>query len=349
MTPRLIGSSETFRPVIDVISMIAQVDSPVLLLGETGTGKDVLARTIHETSPRRGKPFVPVNCAAIPGGLLESELFGFERGAFTGAASQTPGRFQTADHGTLFLDEIGDLPLDLQPKLLRALEERRIERLGSSGRQVSVDVRIIAATNQNLWEMVQRRLFRADLYFRLSVFPIAIPPLRQRTEDIPALVTHFVRHFGERYRKSIGEIPDEVFDVLRRQPWPGNVRELQNVVERAVILSQGPCLQLAASDPRPLHPGRSRTLAEVVRDHILGTLRETNWVVGGWDGAAARLGLSRTTLIAKMQKLGLSKASGPSCPARLRDHNERPGGTSAAEVATATSSPRTPARGQGVQ
>lgn len=313
MAVQLIGASPALRQVLDAISMVGSVDSAVLLLGETGTGKELIARAIHDAGPRRNQRFVAVNCAAIPAGLLESELFGHERGAFTGAVTQSVGRFQSADRGTLFLDEIGDLPLELQPKLLRALQEQQVERLGSGGRPVPVDVRVIAATNQNLWDMVQTRAFRADLYYRLNVFPIVIPPLRHRTEDVPLLVACFVRRFAERHRKEIRQIPDEVLDALKRQPWPGNVRELQNVIERAVIATQGTTLVLAPAAEEHPNAGvaSSRTLADVERDHILETLRATNWVVGGWNGAAARLGLSRTTLIARMQRLGISRESGP--------------------------------------
>jgi formate hydrogenlyase transcriptional activator len=244
-------------------------------------------------------------------GLLESELFGHERGAFTGAVTQAIGRFQTADRGTLFLDEIGDLPLVLQPKLLRVLQEQQIERLGSGGRPLPVDVRVIAATNQDLWEMVQSRAFRADLYYRLNVFPIVVPPLRKRVEDIPLLVTHFVRRFAERQGKTIQHIPEPVIEALKRQPWPGNVRELQNVIERAVIATISNVLQAPPStdDHIDSRLPSARTLAEVERDHILATLHAANWVIGGWNGAAARLGLSRTTLIARMQRLGLSRES----------------------------------------
>jgi formate hydrogenlyase transcriptional activator len=311
MAVELIGSSPAFRQVLDGISMVAPVDSPVLLLGETGTGKELIARAIHEASPRRKQRFIAVNCAAIPAGLLESELFGYERGAFTGAATQTIGRFQAADRGTLFLDEIGDLPLELQPKLLRALQEQQIERLGSGGRAIPVDVRVIAATNHNLWDMVQRRAFRDDLYYRLNVFPIVIPPLRHRTEDIPLLAAHFVRRFAERHRKEIRQIPQEVLDALTRQPWPGNVRELQNVIERAVIATKDMSLQGPSSDVHCGGSGPTKTLAEVERDHILETLRAVDWVIGGWNGAAARLGLPRTTLIARMQRLGLSRETRP--------------------------------------
>ena len=234
MAGPLIGNSVASGEITEAIAMVAPVDSAVLLLGETGTGKEVIARAIHDAGPRRQQRFVAVNCAAIPAGLLESELFGHERGAFTGAVSQIVGRFQAADRGTLFLDEVGDLPLDMQPKLLRALQEQQVERLGSGGRATTVDVRVIAATNMDLEEMVQQRTFRADLFYRLNVFPIRVPPLRERAEDIPLLIAHFVRQFAERQGKCIEEIPDTVIDTLRHHAWPGNVRELQNVIERAV-------------------------------------------------------------------------------------------------------------------
>src|SRR5580765_3178165 len=239
MAEALIGNSPAFREITEAIAMVAPVDSTVLLLGETGTGKEVIARAIHEAGPRRDHRFVAVNCAAIPAGLLESDLFGHERGAFTGAIARTVGRFQAADRGTLFLDEVGDLPLDLQPKLLRALQEQQVERVGSGGRATSVDVRVIAATHQDLGETVQRRAFRADLFYRLNVFPIRVPPLRERADDIPLLVSHFVRQFGRRMGKTIETIPSETMDALVRYHWPGNVRELQNVIERAVILTPG--------------------------------------------------------------------------------------------------------------
>src|SRR5712671_6232836 len=232
----LIGSSARFRALLDNIDMVAPVNSAVLIQGETGTGKEVIARAIHEASPRRKNRLVALNCAAIPSTLLESELFGYERGAFTGAVAQTMGRFQAADRGTLFLDEIGDLPLELQPKLLRVLQEKQFERLGGT-RTVQVDVRVIAATNQDLWGMVQERKFRADLYYRLNVFPITLPPLRERQADIPLLIRHFVRKFAERHRKSVDVIPEEVMEALRLHDWPGNIRELQNFIERAVIMT----------------------------------------------------------------------------------------------------------------
>lgn len=312
MSNPLLGNSRAFGEVTQAIAMVAAVDSAVLLLGETGTGKEVIARAIHQSGPRRNHSFVAVNCAAIPAGLLESELFGHERGAFTGAVAQTNGRFQTADRGTLFLDEVGDMPLELQAKLLRALQERQIERLGGGGRSVAVDVRVIAATNQNLWEMVQRREFRADLYYRLNVFPIVVPPLRERSDDIQLLATHFVRRFAERQGKAIDHIPDAVIESLRRHTWPGNIRELQNVVERAVITTRGNVLDIPSIEATSTQSSSpKRTLAQVEREHILATLSETNWVIGGWNGAAARLGLSRTTLIARMQRLGISKKGEP--------------------------------------
>jgi formate hydrogenlyase transcriptional activator len=310
MAGPLIGDSVALREVFEAIAMVAPVDTAVLLLGETGTGKEVIARAIHDAGPRRHHRFVAVNCAAIPVGLLESELFGHERGAFTGAVSPAVGRFQAADHGTLFLDEVGDLPLELQPKLLRALQDGHVERLGGGGRTMSVDVRVIAATNQELEEMVQLRAFRADLFYRLNVFPIRVPPLRERTEDIPLLVSHFVRRFAERQRKCIDEIPDTIIETLRHHAWPGNVRELQNVIERAVIATTGRALQMPSAGGRVDRPASTaRTLAQVERDHIVATLQATNWVLGGWDGAAARLGLSRTTLISRMQRLGIAAGS----------------------------------------
>jgi formate hydrogenlyase transcriptional activator len=284
------------------------VDCAVLVQGETGTGKEVIAQAIHDASPRRHNRFVALNCAAIPAALLESELFGHERGAFTGAVTQTVGRFQAADHGTIFLDEIGDLPLELQPKLLRVLQEQQFERLGG-GRTFQIDVRVIAATNQDLWRMVQERTFRADLYYRLNVFPITLPALREREEDVPLLVEHFVRRFAQRQGKSIDQIPDEVMEALKSHDWPGNIRELQNFIERAVIMTTGPVLtpQMEELVKQDAISGAVRTLADAERAHITSTLDETNWVVGGRHGAAARLGLPRTTLIALMQRLGISR------------------------------------------
>ena len=317
----LIGSSAEFRAVLDAINMVAPVDSAVLIQGETGTGKEAIARAIHEASPRRQNRFVALNCAAIPGALLESELFGHERGAFTGAVTQTTGRFQTAERGTLFLDEIGDLPLELQPKLLRVLQEKEIERLGGN-RTFQVDVRVIAATNRDLWQMVEEKKFRADLYFRLNVFPIAVPPLRERRKDIPQLVEHFVQRFAKRQGKSIERIPDEVMDALKSHHWPGNIRELQNMIERAVILTSGSELNLPppitrdteSRAVRTLTPDvrctAVRTLADAERAHITEALLRKNWVVSGPQGAAAELGLKRTTLSAMMQRLGISRSCG---------------------------------------
>jgi len=302
----LIGTSAKFRALLDKIEMVAPVDSAVLVQGETGTGKELIAQAIHEASPRRQNRFVALNCAAIPSALLESELFGHERGAFTDAVTQTLGRFQAADRGTLFFDEIGDLPLDLQPKLLRVLQEQQFERLG--GRQtIQVNVRVIAATNQDLWSMVQERNFRADLYYRLNVFPITLPPLRERGDDIPLLIEHFVQMFAKRQGKSVDRVPEEVMEVLKLYDWPGNIRELQNVIERAVIMTTGPVLnphsiKLIAKD---IGSAPIRTPIDAERAHILSTLHETNWVVGGPRGAAAQLGVARTTLIAMMRRLGI--------------------------------------------
>src|ERR1700761_8541249 len=304
----LIGCSPQFQAVLGQINMVAPVNCAVIIQGETGTGKEVIAKAIHDTSARRHNRFVAVNCAAIPSALLESELFGHERGAFTGAVTQTTGRFQAADRGTLFLDEIGDLPLELQPKLLRVLQEQQIERLGG-GRTLQVDVRVVAATHQELSRMVEDRKFRADLYYRLNVFPIMLPPLRERREDIPSLAEHFVRKFAARHGKSIHHISDELLNVLKRHEWPGNIRELQNFVERAVIMTTGPVLRapIAELSGQEFSPVPPRTLAEADRTHIVAALREANWVVGGRHGASARLGLPRTTLIARMQKLGISR------------------------------------------
>jgi formate hydrogenlyase transcriptional activator len=311
----LIGSSAKFRAVLDEVNMVAPVDSAVLICGETGTGKEVVAQAIHDASPRRNNRFVAINCAAIPAGLLESELFGHERGAFTGAVAQRTGRFQAADRGTLFLDEIGDLPLELQPKLLRVLQEQQFERLGGT-HTVRVNVRVITATNQDLWTMVEERRFRADLYYRLNIFPITLPPLREREDDIPLLVAHFVRKFADRVGKSIDCVPDDVMEALQQHHWPGNIRELQNFIERSLIMTTGSVLRpsLEELSPPQAQPP-ARTLADAERVHILATLRETNGVVGGARGAAARLGVPRTTLIAKMQKLGLLPQRADQCHA----------------------------------
>ena len=308
MAPQLVGTSPAFKKVLDAISLVGPVDSGVLLLGETGTGKELIAQAIHEAGPRRHHRFVAVNCAAIPAGLLESELFGHERGAFTGAVSQSPGRFQNADRGTLFLDEIGDLPLELQPKLLRVLQDQQIDRLGSGGRSLPIDVRVIAATNQSLPDLIERREFRADLYYRLNVFPIFVPPLRERVEDIGLLAGHFVRRFAERQGKVISHIPNPILEALRSYSWPGNIRELQNVIERAVVETRTTVLMMPELNVRPRHTSSTvRTLVQVEREYILSILNETNWVLGGWNGAAARLGLSRTTLISRMQRLGITR------------------------------------------
>lgn len=304
----VVGHSPAFLNVLNQVRIIAKSDSVTLIQGETGTGKEVIARSIHTQSLRSNGPFVKLNCAAIPSPLLESEFFGHERGAFTGAVSQTQGRFEQADKGTLFLDEIGDLPLELQPKLLRALQEQEFERLGS-GRTIRVNVRVVAATNQNLAQLVSARQFRADLYYRLNVIPIHLPPLRERCEDIPGLVEHFVRKFSVRFNKTIETIPDEVLEFLKFYDWPGNIRELQNVIERAVVLSPGTVLRPALAELKNVAKRESttaaRTLAAAEKDHILEVLEQTKWLIGGQRGAAARLGLPRTTLIHKMRKLGI--------------------------------------------
>jgi formate hydrogenlyase transcriptional activator len=327
----LIGSSRNFRAVLEKVNMVAPLNTAVLIHGETGTGKEVIAQAIHDASPRRNNRFVAINCAAIPAGLIESELFGHERGAFTGAVSQRTGRFQNADRGTLFLDEIGDMPLELQPKLLRVLQEQELEPLGGT-RTVRVNVRVIAATNQDLEAMVEERKFRADLYYRLNIFPIALPPLREREEDIPLLVDHFARKFAERVGKSIDCVPDDVMKGLQQHHWPGNIRELQNFVERSVIMASGGVLRPSLEElSRPQALPFVRTLADAERAHILETLRQTNGVVGGADGAAARLGLPRTTLIAKMQKLGLSTKA-PQQPPAFHSHFNPLRGTSSARL-----------------
>ena len=307
MTPDLIGSSPKFRALMTEVERVAPVDSAVLIQGETGTGKEVIARAIHEASPRRHNRFIALNCAAIPSALLESELFGHERGAFTGACTQTKGRFQMADGGTLFLDEIGDMPLELQPKLLRALQEREFERLGST-QTVRVDARVVAATNQDLEQLVSKKLFRVDLFYRLNVIPICLPPLRERIQDIVPLTEFFVAKFAACFNKPIDLIPDEVMAALKAHDWPGNIRELQNLIERAVLFSPGSVLRLPLDMKQTVKQtseSASRTLADAEREHILETLSQTNWLIGGQDGAANRLGLPRTTLIYKMRKLGI--------------------------------------------
>ena len=310
--PRIVGKSAALRRVLGMVRVVAPTDATVLINGETGTGKELIAEAIHKCSDRSNGPFVKVNCAAIPADLLESELFGHERGAYTGAVTRSIGRFERAHRGTLFLDEIGDLPLQLQPKLLRVLQEQEFERLGSA-RTIKVDVRVVTATNQDLSVMVQNRQFRADLYYRLNVFPIWLPPLRDRSGDIPLLVRHFVGKYSRRLQRNIEHIPDEALEVLKHHDWPGNIRELQNFIERAVLISTGADLDapLAELTSVPKAPAEStkRTLAEAERDHILDVLGETNWLVGGKDGAAVRLGLPRTTLIHKMHRLGIGRGS----------------------------------------
>jgi transcriptional regulator with GAF, ATPase, and Fis domain len=306
----LIGSGKAFTNVLEEIRMVAPLACSVLIQGETGTGKEVVARAIHSEGKRRDRPFIALNCAAIPSALLESELFGHEKGAFTGAVSQTVGRFQAAQGGTLFLDEIGDLPLELQPKLLRVLQEQQFERVGSA-RTIQADVRVIAATNLHLQEMVEEKSFRADLFYRLSVFPLVLPPLRDRKDDIDQLVHHFVGIYSARLGKDIVHVPEAILDIVHGYHWPGNIRELQNFIERAIITSPGDTLSPRPGELELLSRcppvQRVRTLLDAERAHIIQTLTETNWVVGGRNGAAARLGLPRTTLISRMQKLGLSR------------------------------------------
>ena len=306
---RIVGKSPALEAVLEQVELVAPTDSTVLIQGETGTGKELVAQAIHNVSRRYGRPYIRLNCAAIPFDLLESELFGHERGAFTGAIAQKIGRFEMADTGTLFLDEIGDIPLPLQPKLLRGLQEKEFERLGS-GKTHRVNVRLVAATHRNLSELVARNQFRSDLYYRLNVFPIMLPPLRERREDIEGLVTHFVEAFSRRMGKTIEHIPDETMAAFKSYPWPGNIRELQNLIERAVILSNDGVLPntlpAKAGEVTRTVPGYT-TLKDTERSLILRTLEAVGWVIGGANGAAARLGVKRTTLIAKMKKLGISR------------------------------------------
>jgi formate hydrogenlyase transcriptional activator len=306
----IIGDSRALKLVLKEVQTVAATDSTVLILGETGSGKELVARALHNRSNRRERTFVKLNCAAIPTGLLESELFGHERGAFTGAIATKIGRFELADRGTIFLDEVGEIPLELQVKLLRVLQEQEFERLGST-RTIHVNVRVIAATNRDLGLMVEEQEFRSDLYYRLKVFPVTVPPLRDRAEDIPLLVRHFAQKLALRMKKRIETIPSEAMKALQAYHWPGNVRELENFIERAVILTQGPDLfvSLAELKRTPSHttnPGTT-TLEQAEREHILKSLRETNWTIGGPTGAAARLGMKRTTLQSKMQKLNISR------------------------------------------
>lgn len=313
---QIIGSSAALESVLEQVERVAPTDSTVLVQGETGTGKELIARAIHNLSSRCGRPFIKLNCAAIPFDLLESELFGHEKGAFTGAIAQKIGRFELADKGTLFLDEVGDIPLPLQPKLLRVLQEQEFERLGS-GRTHQVDVRLVAATHRNLAEMVKRNEFRSDLYYRLNVFPVPLPPLRARRADIPALVEHFVAIYARRMSKQIDQISSETMAELVSYPWPGNIRELQNFIERSVILTTGHVLESPLASLRNAAEAQSLgpiTMEEAERDHIRKTLEQTRWVVSGPNGAAARLGIKRSTLYFRMQKLGISRTNKDSLP-----------------------------------
>jgi len=315
--PRIVGNSDALRRVLEMVRIVAPADATVLITGETGTGKELIAEAIHKCSNRSKGPFVKVNCAAMPAGLLESELFGHERGAYTGAVARGIGRFERANRGTLFLDEIGDLPLELQPKILRVIQERQFERLGGSA-TIHTDVRVICATHRNLVEMVDDREFRADLFYRLSVFPIELPPLREHPEDIRLLVHHFAMDYAARMNRNITAISEEFMTALVRHSWPGNVRELQNFIERSVILATGAVL----SGSLPELTGTSKfpeavTLEEAARSHILQTLQQTEGIVGGRDGAAARLGLPRTTLIAKMTRLGINHGQRSALPVRV--------------------------------
>jgi len=325
---QIIGSSAALKSMLGAVERVAPTDATVLVHGETGTGKELIAEAIHKSSPRCGRPFIKLNCAAIPFDLLESELFGYERGAFTGAFGQKIGRFEMAHGGTLFLDEIGDIPLALQPKLLRVLQEKEFERLGS-GKTHRIDVRLVAATHCNLSEMVTRKQFRSDLYYRLNVFPIVLPPLRERRDDIALLVSHFVEVFSQRMGKPISNIPKEILDAFTSYSWPGNVRELQNLIERAVILSENGVLanplpppdgNLLGANPTTMDVAallsvRNSTFRDSQRVSILRALDASGWVLGGLRGAASRLGLKRTTLISKMRKLGISR------PVRQLDTN----------------------------
>jgi formate hydrogenlyase transcriptional activator len=306
---QIIGNSRVLESVLEQVGQVAPTDSTVLIQGETGTGKELIARAIHNLSARCGRPFIKLNCAAIPFDLLESELFGHERGAFTGAIAQKIGRFELADKGTLFLDEVGDIPPGLQPKLLRVLQEQEFERLGST-RTHRVDVRLVAATNRNLIDMVKRNEFRSDLYYRLNVFPVPLPPLRERREDIPALVAHFVEIYARRMDKQIKHIPPETLSALVSFQWPGNIRELQNFIERSVILTSGNALHPPLASLKCAAEAESLgaiTLEDAERDHIRKTLEQTRWVVAGPNGAAARLGIKRSTLYFRMQRLGISR------------------------------------------
>jgi len=323
----IVGDSPSLISALNLLSVVAPTDSSVLILGETGTGKELIARAIHNLSRRRDRAFVRLNCAAIPLGLLESELFGHEKGAFTGAIAQKAGRFELANNGTLFLDEVGDIPLECQAKLLRVLQEQEFERLGSNRTQ-KVDVRLIAATHRDLAVMVKQGSFREDLYYRLRVFPIHVPALRQRSEDIPQLVRHFTALYARRMNKVIDQIPSQTMDALVRYRWPGNVRELQNFVERAVILSPHSVLRAPIDELETFNSHREPNvlmsgLAEVERDHILRALEASKWVVGGRNGAAARLGMKRTSLVYRMQKLGIHRSFAIQCESPLSVPGDR--------------------------
>ncbi len=313
----IIGARGALREVLALVRTVAPTNSTTLIEGETGTGKELVARAIHEHSTRIDRPFVKVNCAAIPLGLLESELFGHERGAFTGAVTRKVGRFEAANQGTLFLDEVGDIPPELQPKLLRVLQDGEFERLGSTQTQ-RANVRLIAATNKDLAKLVAQNQFRSDLYYRLNVFPIPIPPLRHRSGDIPLLVTHFVGIYSERMNKQIAWIPREAMEALIRHSWPGNVRELQNFIERSVILTSGNVLRPPLDSLKPAAETeslRAITLEDAEREHICKTLEQTRWVIAGHKGAAERLGIKRSTLYFRMQRLGISRSDREPIPA----------------------------------
>jgi formate hydrogenlyase transcriptional activator len=331
--PGIIGTSAALKSVLAEVERVAPTDATVLILGETGTGKELIARAVHKISPRCRGPFVSVNCSAIPHDLLESELFGHEKGAFTGAIAQKIGRFELANTGTLFLDEIGDIPLALQPKLLRVLQEKEFERLGS-GRTHHINVRLVAATHCDLGDMVRRKEFRSDLYYRLNVFPLVLPPLRERLQDVPRLVSHFVEIFSRRMSKKINHIPEETLTAFSSYLWPGNVRELQNLIERAVIRSENGVLPnpLPASQHNSIRvPPAKRTFDDSQRAVIFQALRAAGWVIGGPSGAATRLGLKRTTLIAKMKKLGITrpKRQADTEPARVEGEEQQWVGPSA--------------------
>lgn len=334
---QIIGKSAALNSVLDLVERVAPLDSTLLILGETGTGKELIAHAVHNLSPRRVRPFIKLNCAAIPFDLLESELFGHERGAFTGAITQQIGRFEMADKGTLFLDEIGDIPLALQPKLLRVLQEQEFERLGS-GRAHHIDIRLIAATHRDLASMVSRGEFRSDLYYRLNVFPILMPSLRARSEDIPALVEHFVGIYSRRFGKPIHRIPFETMAAFHSYSWPGNIRELQNLVERAIILSNDGMLAnpFAVSGLENIAGAReSRNLDDLQRAHILQTLEDAGWVVGGPNGAATKLGLKRPTLMYKMKKLQIERPTRRYVPLKSLLTGPTPAAAEIERVATA--------------